>query len=190
MERRLFFMGAMLLLAGLALAALPLIATARDYSYLQAAVYAHEDTDATDGVPNRGDRPEGYRVAGQLALPTRPLAYFSEYAHTDVLEQWSVGLLYHRPLWFSLDLTAGASVEFEDMTDEQGYGLRAGLRWWPLGQRLELSPEVRHEELFEAATSGRLTATLLLRQRLYAEAAAQAGDEERYLLGLRYALPR
>jgi len=49
---------------------------------------------------------------------------------------------------------------------------------------------VRHEELFEAATSGRLTATLLLRQRLYAEAAAQAGDDERYLVGVRYALAR
>jgi len=38
------------------------------------------------------------------------------------------------------------------------------------------------------ATSGRLTAALQLRPRLYAEAAAQAGDDERYLLGLRYAL--
>lgn len=190
MERKLMATAMVLLLTGLLLAALPLLATARDYGYLEAGVYAHEDTDATDAVPNRGSEPAGYRVAGQLALPTVPLAYFSEYAHTDVLEQWSVGLLYHRPLWFTLHLTAGASVEFEDMTDEQGYGLRAGLRWWPFGQWLELSPEVRHEELFQASTSGRLTATLQLRHRLYAEAAAQAGDEERYLLGLRYALPR
>lgn len=190
MERKLAVIGALLLITGLFLAALPLLATARDYNYLEAGVYAHEDTDATDAVPNRGGQPEGYRVAGQLALPTRPWAYFSEYAHTDVLEQWSVGLLYHRPLWFTLDVIAGASVEFEDMTDEQGYGLRAGLRWWPFGPWLELSPEVRHEELFQAATSGRMGATLQLRRRLYAEAAAQAGDEERFLLGLRYALPR
>lgn len=190
MDRRLFFMGALLLLAGLVLAALPLIATARSYDHLEVGLYAHADTDATDGVLNRGGRPAGYRVAGQIALPTQPLAYFSEYAHTDVLEQWSVGLLYHRPIWFSLDVTAGASVEFEDMTDEQGYGLRAGLRWWPFGPWLELSPEVRHEELFQAATSGRMTAALQLQQRLFAEAAAQAGDDERVLVGLRYALPR
>lgn len=187
MDRRLLLTG-LLLLAGLVLAALPLIATARDYGYVHAGVYGHEDTDVTDSVLNRGDSPYGYRVATQFAMPTRPLAYFAEYGHTDVLEQFSVGLLYHRPLWFTLDFTAGASVEFEDMTDEQGYGLRAGLRWWPFGRRLELNPELRHEELFEAATSARLTAALRLGRRLDVEAAGQAGDEERYLLGLRYAL--
>jgi hypothetical protein len=187
MDRRLLLMGMLLFLTGLVLAALPLIATAHEYDYVHAGLYGHEDTDATDTVPHRGNTPQGYRVGAQLSMPTRPLAYFAEYGHTDVLEQFSVGLLYHRPLWFTLDLTAGASVEFEDMTDEHGYGLRGGLRWSPF-PRLELSPEIRHEELFEAATSARFTAAYLLRHRLHAEASVQAGDEERYLVGLRYAL--
>lgn len=186
--RRLFASGVLLLITGLLLAALPLLAFARDYGYVDAALYGHEDTDVTDAVPNRGNTPYGYYVAAQVPMPTRSLAYFAEYGQTDVLEQWSGGLLYHRPLWFTVDFTAGASVEFEDMTDEHGYGLRAGLRWWPLGETLELWPEVRHEELFQAGTSGRLTATLRLTHRLRAEAALQAGDEERYLVGLRYAL--
>jgi hypothetical protein len=187
MDRRLLYTGMLLFITGLLLAALPLIATAHEYDYVEAGFYGHEDTDATNAVPNRGNTTLGYRVAAQLAMPTRPFAYFAEYGNTDVLEQFSVGVLYHRPLWFTLDVTAGASVEFEDMTDEQGYGLRAGLRWTPVA-RLELNPEIRHEELFEAATSARLTAALQMRHRLHAEAALQVGDEERYLVGLRYAL--
>jgi hypothetical protein len=167
----------------------PAAAAAYDYSYLEAGFFQHEDTDDTDHVNNRGNTLLGYRTAMVIGMPTWPLAYFTEYGNTDVLEQFSVGLLYAQPVAPWLDVTGGASVEFEDMTDEQGYGLRAGLRWSPLGPQLEVNPEVRHEELFRASTSVRLTMVLQVARRVYVEGAAQAGDEERYVLGLRYALP-
>jgi hypothetical protein len=166
----------------------PLLVGAQGDGYVGAAVYGHEDTDVTDSVLNRGSSPFGYWVTAQVPMPTEPLAYFVEYGNTDVLEQFSVGLQAHRQLWFSLQGTLGASVEFEDMTDKKGYGLRAGLRWWPFGPRLELNPEVRYEELFYASTSARLTAALQIRGPLYLDAAAQLGDEERFLLGVRYEL--
>jgi len=168
----------------------PAAASANGYSFVGAGFFAHEDTDTTDLVPHRGNSLRGYETALMVAMPSRPFAYFVEYGNTDVIEQFSGGLLYHRTLATGFDLTAGASAEFEDMTDEKGYGLRVGARWWPRGPGLELNPEIRHEELFGAATSARLTVAVQVGRRLQLEGAAQGGDDERYLLGLRYALPR
>jgi hypothetical protein len=162
--------------------------SANGYSHLEAGLYGHEDTDVTDAVPHRGNSLYGYRVAAQVAWPTGPWASFLEYGQTDVLEQFSGGLLYRRPVAPGLDLTGGASAEFEDMTDEKGYGLRAGLRWIPFAP-LDVHAEVRHEELFSAATSARLTVAAQVARRWHVEGMVQAGDDERYLLGLRYALP-
>jgi hypothetical protein len=172
----------------LVLAAMPALAAAHDYSLLEAGFYGHEDTDFTDVVPNRGNHLVGYRVAIGVAMPTRPFAYFSEYGNTDVLEQFSTGLLYRHTLTPQLDAYGGASVEFEDMTDERGYGVRAGLRWSVFGDRFELNPEVRYEELFRATTSARLTIARRVGRHWYAQAAGQAGDEQRYTVGVRYVL--
>ena len=176
-------------IAALCLAALAAPAAAHDYTLLEAGLYGHEDSDFTDVVPNRGNGVAGYRVAWMYGLPTRPFALFTEYGNTDVLEQFSGGVVYHRNVGVELDTYAGATAEFEDMTDEKGFGLRAGLKWSPFGDGLELSPELRHENLFRPATSLRLTATAAVSGRLRLQLAAEGGDEQRYILGLRYAWP-
>jgi hypothetical protein len=172
------------------LVALPCLAWGHDYTYLEAGLLEHEDLDYTDSIPARGSSTQGYFVTGQLAMPTRPYAYFAEYGQTDVLEHFSVGMLRRYRLTERLHATTGASVEFEDMTDEKGYGVRAGLRFVPFGPMMEIHPELRYAEMFEAQTSARLTLLVYAHQLLRAEAAAQVGDDPRLLVGLRYLLPR
>lgn len=176
-------------IVALLLAALPALGHAHNYNLLEAGLYGHEDTDFTDVVPNRGNSLVGYRAAWMIGLPTRPHVFFTEYANTDVLEQFSGGVLYRRAAGTALDFYAGATAEFEDMTDEKGYGVRLGARWSPFGDGFELSPELRHENLFRPATSLRMTLTAQLRRRVHVQLAAEGGEEQRYLAGLRYTLP-
>lgn len=179
-------------LAGLLLASMPVALAAPPdvvvgpYSYLELGLLSHEDTPHTDRV-RRGDKRTGYRAAFQVALPARPWAFFTEYDKTDQLDLFSVGTLHARPLLRGVAVMAGAAIEFEDMTDEKGYGLRGGLRWMPVSW-LELMPEVRHVELFEANTSVRVTVSAALRGHLRAQAVAQFGDDQRYVVGIRYAV--
>jgi hypothetical protein len=177
-------------IVAMVLATAPALAGAHDDRLLEAGLFAHEDTNYTDFVPNRGNRLAGYRVAWMLGMPTRPFAFFTEYGNTDVIEQFSGGALYRHALAAALDAYAGVTAEFEDMTDEKGYGARCGLRWSPFGDRLELQPELRHEDLFEPHTSLRLTASATVTGPWRVQLAAEGGEEQRYILGLRYALRR
>lgn len=164
---------------------LPGLCGAAPGSYLEGGFLWHQDTDATDGVANRGDSQIGYRAALQIAGSGSPVAGFVDYDNTDQLEQFSVGALYaaSRPANFAP--FAGASIEFEDMTDKKGYGLRAGLRWRPAAL-LTVLPELRHVALFEAQTSFRTTLLARISRRWEGELSAQLGEDPRYTLGLRY----
>ncbi|MDD3765264.1 MAG: hypothetical protein PHP86_18370 [Nevskiales bacterium] len=166
------------LACGGALAAMPGMAAAQNYGYIEGG-YLNRDSDRIDdaGLRIAGSGP----VAGSVAL-------IGEYADTGDDEQFSGGVLLHGPLSPELDWTAGATLEFADNghDDDQGYGLRGGLRW-RFAEYFELNPEIRHTEIFDhGETALRLAGLVRIAPRVDLQAALQGGDEDRLEVGARY----
>lgn len=158
---------------------LPGLATAHNYSYLEGGYL---------GLDNELEEADGLFLGGSYGLFNH-LAVIAEWDTAGDYDQLGAGVQYHRSLTEPLDLTLGATVEqlSVDEDDDTGYGLRAGLRWQAWNHRLELWPEARYvDALGDEALSGRLTATYEVIPRLDVLGIAQAGDDDRYGLGLRY----
>ena len=158
---------------------LPAAAFAHDYSYLEAGYVDVDRTGSDDG---------GFFLGGSIAL-AESFAAFGEYTDTGPFEQLSAGGLVHTLLQPGLDLFGGASLEHVEMraADDTGFGLRGGLRWWAMPDKLELIPELRYVDVLnDDATSLRGTALLRVAPRLDAQALLQGGDDDRIGLGLRY----
>lgn len=167
-----------LLAAVAALAALPTLAAAHNYTYVEGG-YLNVDT---------GDDDEsGFRLAGSGDVHPN-LALIGEYAQVDEADLFSAGALFHTPLNRNFDWTAGATYEHvdTDAVEDGGYGLRTGLRWQTSDARFELAPEVRYVDIEDDATSLRLGALYTLTSALDLQGAVQGGDDDRYELGLRY----
>lgn len=158
----------------------PLSAAAFDYTYLEGG-FVDVDNDFLDD--------SGFRFAGSGEIAPS-VALIGEYADTGDFEQLSAGAVYHQAIERNVDLFFGGTVELVDLPhdDDTGFGLRAGLRWRPNPrQPLELTPEVRHLDVFdESFTSLRLGALYRLAPALDLQGALQAGDDDRFELGLRY----
>ena len=151
---------------------------AHNYNYLEGGYLNHDQP---------GDE-DGFRMAGSFDVFT-PVAIFAEYADVDYFSQLSVGALYHMNLQRGLDLNLGASFETVDVpgSDESGFGLRAGLRWMVPNSKFELNPEIRHIEIDDFdSTSLRLAALYPIANDWDLQAAVQAGDDDRFELGVRY----
>ncbi|PPE72148.1 hypothetical protein C3942_19825 [Solimonas fluminis] len=169
-----------LLIAAGALAAMPGLAAAHNYTYLEG------------GFLNRDYGPDdesGFRIAGSGDIH-RNVALIGEYADTGDLEQISAGALFHTPLNNILDFTAGATYEHIEFgpADDNGFGLRTGLRWQNADGRLELAPEIRYVDFGDDDdTSLRVSGLYGLTPQLDLVAAVQgAGDDDRLEAGLRY----
>ncbi|MDM4768863.1 hypothetical protein [Solimonas sp. SE-A11] len=169
-----------LMIAAGALAALPGLAAAHNYTYVEGG-FLNRDFDGYDE--------SGFRIAGSGDIH-KNIALIGEYNDTDDLEQLSLGALFHTPLNNSVDLTAGATYErFEfGSADEDGFGLRGGVRWQNADGRLELSPEIRYIDIDGYDdTSLRLTGLYGLTPKVDLVAAVQgAGDDDRLEAGVRY----
>lgn len=169
----------MLVVAG-ALAALPTLAAAHSYTYLEGG-YLNRDFGADDE--------SGFRIAGSGDIAPN-IALIGEYADTGDVDQISAGGLFHTPVNNQLDFTAGATFEHADVgpADDNGFGLRSGVRWQTADGRLELAPEVRYLDVFDDTdTSLRVGALYGLTPELDLTGAVQAaGDDDRYEVGLRY----
>lgn len=162
-----------------ALLALPGLAAAHNYSYLEGG-YLQLDNDVEEA--------DGFFLGGSYGLFNH-VAVLAEWETAGDYDQLSAGLQYHRSLTDPIDLTLGVTAEqlSFDRDDDTGYGLRAGLRWQAYDHRFELWPEARYvDALGEDALSGRVTATYAVVPRLDLIGLAQVGDDDRYSLGLRY----
>lgn len=160
------------------LIALPGAATAFDYTWLEGG-YLSRDNGRVDE--------SGLRIAGSAAVAPA-VALIGEYADTDDFEQFSAGAIYHAPIRPDLDWFAGGTLEFADAgrNDDTGYGLRGGLRWH-FAKAFEMSPEIRHVELFDSGdTSLRLAGLFRVTPALDVQAALQGGDDDRFEAGVRY----
>src|SRR3546814_697483 len=169
-----------LLKAGIAAMFLvPSFAFAHNYNYLEGG-YVHRD--------QPGDE-DGFRVNGSFDVLS-PVAIFGEYDDVDHFGQLSLGGLWHTPLTNALDLNAGASYEHFDYRhgDDSGFGLRAGLRWTVPNTRLELDPGIRYVNVGDDndGTSARLGALYQLTDAFDVQGAVQAGDDDRFEVGVRY----
>ncbi|TJY64961.1 hypothetical protein E4T66_01675 [Sinimarinibacterium sp. CAU 1509] len=167
-----------LISAGLAAMVFAPLAAAHSYSYVEGG-YVSRDT---HGVNDDGIR---LGVSGSVA---RNVALIGEYATTGDYDQLSAGAIYHQPIDRALDVFGGATLEQADNghDDDTGFGLRAGLRW-SFAQHFELSPEIRHTNLFDNSdTSLRLTGLFNFAPNWNAQAALQSGDDDRFEAGLRY----
>lgn len=168
-----------LLIAAGALAVLPSLANAHSYTYVEGG-FLNRDFGADDD--------SGFRVAGSGDIAPN-LALIGEYADTGDLEQISAGGLLHTPLNDTLDFTAGATYEHVEFGngDDNGFGLRTGLRWQNADGRLELAPEVRYLNFEDDDTSLRVAALYGLTNQLDLVGAVQgAGDDDRIEAGVRY----
>lgn len=165
--------------AGLmALLGAPALAQAYDYNYLEGG-YLNRDQPGDDS---------GLRVQGSFDIAS-PIAVFAEYADVDHYDQLSIGALYHTPLDRTLDLVLGASFETYDdgHDDDSGFGLRGGLRWTLPQTRLELNPELRYVDYgHDDGLSLRLGALYPLTPALALQGGVQAGDDDRFDIGVRY----
>lgn len=165
-------------LAAVALVALPAAAMADDYTYVEGGFLNRDNGRADDS---------GLRIAGSGSV-TPDLALIGEYADTDDFEQFSTGAIFHAPIQRELDWFAGATIEFADAgpVDDTGFGLRGGLRWH-FARAFELSPEIRHVELFDSGdTSLRVAGLFRVAPQLDVQAALQGGDDDRFEAGMRY----
>lgn len=169
-----------LLIAAGALAALPGLASAHNYTYLEGG-YLNRDFGADDE--------SGFRIAGSGAIAPH-FALIGEYADTGDLEQISAGGLFHTALNNTVDFTLGATYEHIEFGpgDDNGFGLRTGLRWQNADGRLELAPEIRYIDFGDDDdTSLRVAGLYGLTNELDVVAAVQAaGDDDRLEAGLRY----
>ncbi|AXQ27692.1 hypothetical protein D0B54_02980 [Solimonas sp. K1W22B-7] len=169
-----------LILAAGALAALPGLAAAHSYTYVEGG-FLNRDFGADDE--------SGFRIAGSGDIHQN-IALIGEYADTGDLEQISAGGLFHTPLNNTLDFTAGATYEHIEVGsfDDNGFGLRTGLRWQNADGRLELSPEIRYLDIADDDdTSLRVSGLYGLTPKVDLVAAVQAaGDDDRVEAGLRY----
>jgi hypothetical protein len=155
----------------------PLVA-AHSYSYVEGGYISRD----TEGVDDDGIR---LGISGAVAPQ---FALIGEYANTGDYDQLSAGALFHTPVDRSLDVFGGATLEQADNghDDDTGFGLRAGVRW-SFARHFELSPEIRHTNLFDNSdTSMRLAGLFNFAPKLHAQAALQAGDDDRFEAGLRY----
>lgn len=160
------------------LAALPTLAAAHNYNFVEGG-YVSLDDDA-DGNES------GFRIAGSGDVHPN-LALIGEYGNVDDIDVISAGALFHTPINPEFDWTAGATYERVDAGDEEdGYGLRTGLRWQTADARFELNPEVRYVDVVDDGTSVRLGALYALNQNLDLQAAIQEGDDDRLEAGVRY----
>lgn len=173
----------LLTLAAAALIAVPAAAFADDYTYIEGG-FLNRDNGRTDD--------SGFRIAGSGSVAPA-IALIGEYADTGDYEQFSAGAIYHAPIQRDLDWFAGATIEFADAgpVDDTGFGLRGGLRWH-FARAFELSPEIRHVDVFDNGdTSLRLAGLFEIAPQLHLQAALQAGDDDRFEAGLRYTfMPR
>ncbi|MGH8444299.1 MAG: hypothetical protein ACREVL_03480 [Solimonas sp.] len=161
-----------------ALLCAPAMAMAYDYSYLEGG-YLHRDQGGDD---------DGFRVAGSFDVLS-PIAIFAEYDGVDDYDLLSVGALYHTPINNALDLVLGASFESIDNghDDDTGFGLRGGVRWMVPRTRLELDPELRYVDYgHDDGLSVRLGAVYPITGALALQGGVQAGDDDRFDIGVRY----
>lgn len=159
---------------------LPLAASAHNYTFVEGGYVSRDNGGAEDD--------SGVRIAGSGAVAPN-LAVIGEYADTGDFEQLSGGLEFHTPLNPILDLTLGGTLESVEAgnADDTGYGLRAGLRWQVGNTPLELTPGVRHIDVFDNdATSMRLGALFAVTNALDLQGAIQGGDDDRVEMGVRY----
>lgn len=157
---------------------------------LSAAASAHDYTSIEGGVLDRdGDDDMGIRMAGSAGV-WEPVALFGEVVDTGPYSQLSAGALFHAPIDYAVDFTAGGSLEMVDRGrfDDTGLGARVGLRWQvPSTRPFELNPELRHVRVFNSSiTSVRANALLALTQAFHLQGALQAGDDDRIEIGMRY----
>lgn len=169
-----------LLVAAGALAALPGLAAAHNYSYIEGG-YLNRDFGADDE--------SGFRIAGSGSLAPH-FALIGEYADTGDLEQISAGGVGHTALNNSVDILAGVTYEHIEFgsADDNGFGVRGGLRWQNADGRLELSPQIRYVDFGDGDdTSVHVAGLYGLTNELDLVAAVQAaGDDDRVEAGLRY----
>lgn len=167
---------------------LPAIASAFEYSHVEGGFVSH------DRGPRTAGDDSGFRLAGSLDLMRAPLALIGEYLDTGDFSQLSAGLIFHTPLNRVMDLNAGVTLEHVDTgrDDDLGMGLRGGVRWLILPgprnfERLEAGAELRQLFVFsDSSTSLRASALYRIADQLDAQAAVQAGDDDRVEVGLRY----
>ncbi|SER08022.1 hypothetical protein SAMN04488038_11576 [Solimonas aquatica] len=167
-------------LKGIAAAAVavPALASAYDYSYVEGG-YLNRD--------QPGDE-SGVRVAGSFDI-AKPVALFAEYDSVDYFDQFSIGGLYHQPFQRGMDLVLGVSLEHVeyDHNSDTGIGLRAGVRWTLPQTKLELNPELRYVSAGdEDGLSLRVGALFPITPKLKLQGGVQFGDDDRFDLGLRY----
>jgi hypothetical protein len=168
-------------LGAAALLLAPGLALAHNYNYIEGG-YLHRD--------QAGDE-DGFRIAGSFDVLS-PVAIFAEYGDVDQFSQLTIGGLWHTPLTRDLDLNLGASFEQFDHDnggDDAGFGLRGGVRWAVPNTRLELNPELRYVNVDHDKADGvsaRLGALYQLTSALDLEGGVQAGDDDRFDLGVRY----
>jgi hypothetical protein len=161
-----------------ALLLLPAAVQAHDYTYLEGGFLNRDNGRADDS---------GLRIAGSADVAPQ-VALIGEYADTGDFEQFSAGAIFHAPIQRDLDWFAGATIEFADAgpVDDTGFGLRGGVRW-RFAKAFELSPEIRHVELFDSGdTSLRLAGLFRVAPQLDVQAALQGGDDDRFEAGVRY----
>lgn len=165
-------------IAVLAITALPGLASAASYNYLEGG-FLFRDTYGEDDA--------GFRIGGSVAL-AEPLAAYGEFSSNDRVDQLSAGVIFHQPINQGLDWFAGGGLEFVDVgpQDELGYGFRGGLRWTPL-KAFEVTPELRY---FDAVGDGRLSfrvgGVYAFSPPFALTAALQGGDDDRVEFGLRW----
>lgn len=160
------------------LLALPAITAAHDYTYVEGGFVSRD---------NRRTDDSGFRIAASGAIAD-PVALIGEYVDTGDYEQFSGGAVFHAPIERDLHWFAGATIEQVDTgrADDTGFGLRGGLRW-RFARVFELSPEIRHVDVFDRdETSLRLAGWFRFAPGLDLQAALQAGDDDRIEAGLRY----
>ena len=159
------------------ISALPAGASAGGYNFLEGGFLYRDAYD---------DNGAGVRVAGSFnVLP--PLAAVAEFSHSNNIDQFGVGGLFHTPIRRNLDLVAGASLEHVDTggNSDTGVGVRAGVRW-ALAPKLEVGPELRYVSALDGTTSFRVNVLYEIAPRLSLQGAGQVGDDERVEAGLRY----
>ena len=171
------------LLVAVASLVLPTLASAHqyDYTYFDGGVVSRDsDRDRHDDF--------GLRLTGSADL-TAPVAIFGEYVGAGSYEHFTAGGLFHTPIADFVDINFGASLEHETLPrdSDTGLGIRGGLRWVFLDNRLELNPEILHTRIFhQTDTSLRGTVLYGIAPQLDLAGALQVGDESRAELGLRY----
>jgi len=165
--------------AAAAIVALPGIASAFDYNYVEGGfMHRHNDYESDSG----------FRLAGSYDLAA-PVAIIGEYGNTGNYDSISVGGLFHTPINNVLDLNLGATLEHASVPhdDDTGFGLRGGVRWNVVPGQWELNPELRYVNvLHKDMLSARVGAQYHINRNLDLQLALQGGDEDHAEVGVRY----